>query len=88
MDILERPAFALPSNAINNVISAIENIVNRKWYAASVSDSRSFFSEPPTLTMNIYRNGELVRLVLSSVLLHVRVRIGLAMLRIIRWIRK
>ena len=56
----EQPSFTPRPSDVSSLRSLLIAAIDNRWDAAGASNSQRFYSERPTLTMNIYRNGELV----------------------------
>ena len=56
----ESPSFSISSSYSSNLIPRLDSALENRWDAAGTSNARHFYSDRPTLTMNVYLNGELI----------------------------
>lgn len=54
------PSFTIHSFMRTNAVSDITTSMDNRWDYTGTSRSQHFYGDRPTLTMNVYRNGELI----------------------------
>ena len=60
MTFRERASFSISSSTLSSQLASLTGAVKSIWDAAGTSNARNFHNERPTLTMNVYLNGELI----------------------------